>query len=219
MTPEELEGIIDGTPDPERRATAYAALTLTRILAPEWTHVVVVRGPGKGEVRHETVKKPAGQTFGPREELQARLDALLTELRAKKDPPPLPKELREILSVAWLKKIYEQGIVERFWKSWAMADRHERKTRLDAVTKLAVELDKVKQKTIQATGLAEQVIEDIIEGDWDKAARFVEDFTFNDEDERYRAEYAPIFENFVVTGRTVCAEALRRQPGKRPESH
>jgi hypothetical protein len=80
MTPEELETIIDTGPEADR-ATAYAALTLTRLLAPEWTHVVVVRGPGKGQVRHETIKKPAGQTFGTRECLQKRLNALLEELR------------------------------------------------------------------------------------------------------------------------------------------
>jgi hypothetical protein len=80
-TVEELEGILREETDPGRRATAYAALTLTRILAPEWTHVVTVRGPGKGEVRHETVQKPAGLPWGSLKELQQRLATLCWDLR------------------------------------------------------------------------------------------------------------------------------------------
>lgn len=79
MTAEELETIIRETDDPDRRGTAMAALTLTRLLAPEWTHVVTVKD-GK-ETRHETVTKPAGKMWGDREMLQKRLDALLAELR------------------------------------------------------------------------------------------------------------------------------------------
>jgi hypothetical protein len=55
-------------------------LTLAKMLAPEWTHVVVVRGIGKGVTRHETVQKPAGQLSGGREELQQRLAKLCSEL-------------------------------------------------------------------------------------------------------------------------------------------
>jgi hypothetical protein len=66
--------------DYKHAAKAYAALTLARILEPEWTHMVT-RKVSKDEVVHETVIKPAGQTVGSREELQARLDALLLELQ------------------------------------------------------------------------------------------------------------------------------------------
>ena len=80
MTPEELETLINETSDPNRRATAMAALNLTRVLAPEWTHVVTVKEKGQ-EPRHETVAKPAGQLSGDREALQRRLDVLVAELR------------------------------------------------------------------------------------------------------------------------------------------
>jgi hypothetical protein len=78
-TVEELDGILREEADPQRRATAWAALTLTRILAPEWTHVILIKD-GKS-ARHETVSKPAGQTFGEREGLEQRLANLCWELR------------------------------------------------------------------------------------------------------------------------------------------
>lgn len=87
MTPEELEGIIDGTPDPDRRATAYAALTLTRLLAPEWTHRTTVKEKGKPDRQVEIVKA-AGQTVGDREGLQKRLVDLLAQLSRAREGYP-----------------------------------------------------------------------------------------------------------------------------------
>jgi hypothetical protein len=75
-TLEELEGILQEETDPERRATAFAALTLMRLLAPDWKHVV---RDGRGS--HRTVLLPAGETTGPREELEERLRRLSWELR------------------------------------------------------------------------------------------------------------------------------------------
>jgi len=59
---------------------AYAALTLYRVLAPEWTHVVVKRDEKGRAIGHETVKKPAGVLFGNRAEVEARYLALIAEL-------------------------------------------------------------------------------------------------------------------------------------------
>ena len=79
-TVEELEGIIREEDNLERRATAYAALTLTRTLAPEWIHVV-----GKKSGGQETIVLSAGQLsadlFGDRADLERRLARLAWELR------------------------------------------------------------------------------------------------------------------------------------------
>jgi len=76
MTPENLEVLVAVSPDPKRRATAYAALTLTRIIAPEWRHVIRSKD-GSPPI---TVDKPAGQTVGDRAGLEERLAMLLDEL-------------------------------------------------------------------------------------------------------------------------------------------
>jgi hypothetical protein len=128
-----------------------------------------------------------------------------TLARMENEPPNAPGE--------GLKAVYEQVMVSRFWKSWFMADRRERRTRLRAVESLSVELAKIREQTIQATGLAESVIEDIIEGDWDAAGRMVEHLTFADGQESYRAKFAPIFEDFVLICRTACAEHARGGDG------
>jgi hypothetical protein len=128
-----------------------------------------------------------------------------------------PKKLDDIADL--LKGIFVEGVTKQLEKSWCMVDGPERKARLAAVSKLCVELEKIKEQTIQATGLAEAVIEHIIEGDWEKAGRMIEMFTFERESEGHRSVYGPIYENFVVTGRTVCAEHARQPPGERHEPH
>lgn len=76
---EDLEALVSSTPDLQRRATAYAALTLARILAPEWTHIIAVRD-AKKIVGYEFITKPAGETVGDRAGLVARLEVLVDEL-------------------------------------------------------------------------------------------------------------------------------------------
>lgn len=206
MTPEELEGIIDGTADPDRRATAYAALTLTRLLSPDWVHTT--------RDTHERCLKAAGQTVGDREGLQKRLDDLLAKLRE-----PEKANLKSILPMEKLKEIFEKGMIERVQRSYTLVMRPERKARLHAVELLSVELAAVKAKTLHATALAEGVIEDIIEGEWEAAARAIEDFTFSEprDPEDYRKEYAAIYERFVLVGRTLIAEHARMIEGERQE--
>lgn len=74
-----LESIIATEVNPDRQAKAYAALTLAHVLAPEWKHVVTVKD-GK-TVKHETVVRAAGMTFGPRDGLERRLATYLAELQ------------------------------------------------------------------------------------------------------------------------------------------
>jgi hypothetical protein len=77
---EQMENIISNPETPaERRAKAYAALTLTKVLAPQWVHVQVTKAKN-GPDKHERVAGPAGTTFGPRSVLEARLTQLITEL-------------------------------------------------------------------------------------------------------------------------------------------
>jgi hypothetical protein len=80
MNKTELELIVNTTEDSEKRATAYAALTLTTLLASEWTHVIPQKGK-EGGVVHIEVVKAAGQIVGPRADLEARLGKLLAELK------------------------------------------------------------------------------------------------------------------------------------------
>ncbi len=129
-----------------------------------------------------------------------------------------PKKLGDILTES-LEAIYEQSMVKRIQNSWPLIDKFERKARLSAVMKLSAELEKVKKHTIQATSLAEGVIEDIIEGEWESAAQMIEHFTFKEEHESMRSAYAVVYEDFVTTGRTVCAEHARQTPGERLKSH
>ncbi|HYX22464.1 MAG TPA: hypothetical protein VFA98_16590 [Thermoanaerobaculia bacterium] len=79
-TIEELEGILREEDDLGRRGAAYAALTLTRVLAREWTHLVGKKGGGQ-----ETIVLPAGQLCadlsGGRADLEHRLERLAWELR------------------------------------------------------------------------------------------------------------------------------------------
>ena len=56
MTREQLEAIVSAKDG--RETTAYAALTLATVLAPEWTHSVRVNG------EQVTVVKPAGELSG-----------------------------------------------------------------------------------------------------------------------------------------------------------
>lgn len=71
-----LDFIIRVNQDPEIRAIASAALTLTRVLDSEWTHVV----KNRQTEQYETVALPAGEIVGPREDVQKRLDAYIEHL-------------------------------------------------------------------------------------------------------------------------------------------
>src|SRR5580692_10788026 len=133
MTPEELEGILDGTQDPERRATAYAALTLTRVLA------------------------SSKATSGPSEELRERLDGFVAKLRGEPPKPELPFEVRKLLRPDFLASLIERDMIERLQRSWAMADRNERRDRLNAVYRLVVELENIKTVSDFGTALGGQV--------------------------------------------------------------
>lgn len=125
-----------------------------------------------------------------------------------------PKDLGDIF-----KDIFIAGTEAKIKKSWTLANREERKARLRAVMHLSAELEKIKAKTIQSVGLAETVIEDIIEGEWENVADFLPYFTFEDEPGDMRAVYGPIYEGFLVAAQTACAEHARMVTGERSKPH
>lgn len=88
------------------------------------------------------------------------------------------------------------GHAEKLAASWTLQSREERKRRLTAVMRLSVELARVREVTGFSTRLAESAIEAVIEGDWKMVEEWAGHFTFDDEREELRREYAPVYLTF-----------------------
>lgn len=111
---------------------------------------------------------------------------------------------------------------EHQWKallrSYVLAMRDERKARLAAIIELSVELERIRKESIYGTAFHEQVIEAIIEGDWEEAAR-IDALLLKPgsidaaSDEGYRK----LWENFRAIVLAACADAARRAAGLTPE--
>jgi hypothetical protein len=115
---------------------------------------------------------------------------------------------------------FEDHQLVRLAQSWTMVSREERKGRLRAVIALSAELERIRAVNIFATGLAEGVIEDIIEGDWKAARDLGQHFTFDTEGPALKADYGPLWAKFVEVVNVECILAQKRQtdppegPGK-----
>lgn|GEM_PF-4600225 len=123
----------------------------------------------------------------------------------------LPPAVAEILRSATESKLRA---------SFCIASSAERKGRLRAVIGLSVELERIRTETDFGTGLAEQVIEDIIEGDWRAAHELGTCFRFTEESAHLRDEQAPRWRKFVEIVSTECALAEKRargEGGRRPD--
>jgi len=96
-------------------------------------------------------------------------------------------------------------------RSWCLQDMVERKARIRAVIDLSAELAKICAVNRFSTAFGEMVIEEIIQGRWDEAQRIAQHCRFNEEDERLRQEYAPLWEHFVFLANVACIEATARQ--------
>jgi hypothetical protein len=119
-----------------------------------------------------------------------------------------------------LEKLLEnEHMRSKLERSWCAVDRNERKTRLQAIIRLSSELERVRQISPFAAGIAETVLEYIIEGDWEAAVKFVRFLTFSNEAEAMREQYAPLWEPFVVITQTMYAEAARRGPTLGVKAH
>jgi hypothetical protein len=106
--------------------------------------------------------------------------------------------------------------MEQVSRSWCLASPAERQHRLATVMALSVELARIKKTSIYATRLAENVIEDVIEGDWTTAAVFVEDFSFK-KDSEVEAHIIALWEPFIIVLRAACAEESHVERGERVE--
>jgi hypothetical protein len=97
------------------------------------------------------------------------------------------------------------GNAEKMAASWSNQSREERKRRLDAVMRLSIELEHIRESTNFSTRLAELAIEAVIEGDWKMVEEWAEHFAFEDEHEQIRVRSAPEY----VTFRELLLQALR----------
>jgi hypothetical protein len=110
-------------------------------------------------------------------------------------------------------------------RSPVFATREERIARRTAVIELSIELGRIREHTLGATGLAEHAIECIMEGDWESAGEYAPDFLF--QRERHGADspethavdrrMAATYERFHATLVSVCAAAGKRASGKPTE--
>jgi hypothetical protein len=108
-----------------------------------------------------------------------------------------------------LQEFMQLGTAERVNTAWFTQERSERKRRLNFVTELSIELAKIKETTIFATGLAEMGIESIIEGDWKMVQEWAEHFSFADDDGA-RERYASVFARFAE----LLMQAYTTHPGE-----
>ncbi len=117
-----------------------------------------------------------------------------------------------------LMALYGAHRLEQVARSFCLADREERKARLRAVMALSVELERIKAESIFGTGLAEGVIEDIIEGNWRAALDLGMTFTFADEREDLRVRESTRWAKFVEIVRVECALGENRAKAEPGES-
>jgi hypothetical protein len=114
---------------------------------------------------------------------------------------------------AALREILQRASAEKLQKTFFLASREERKGRLRAIMRLSVELERVKAETMFATALGEEVIEEIIEGDWEDALKLATEIGIEDEKWRRRTGQAPRWAVFVEIVRIECAFAAKRASG------
>ncbi len=68
-----------------------------------------------------------------------------------------------------LMKLYAVGLREKLEASYCLVQREERRARRRTLRALSVELARLEAESIQAVGLGESILDDVIEGDWEAA--------------------------------------------------
>jgi hypothetical protein len=91
------------------------------------------------------------------------------------------------------------GLAGQIQRAFFQAHRAERERRLEYVIQLSVELHRIRQITIQATGLLRAAIEDVINGEWEGVDAHAKILTFQDENESLRERMAPLYAPVVET--------------------
>jgi hypothetical protein len=147
----------------------------------------------------------------PADELKAIIRDLQATLDEKQGKPTLASFINPLSDNFMgtgmsLQEFHVKGMIEVWQRSFSNQNRKEKKRRLHTIVKLSAELERIREKTLNATGLAESVIEDVIEGDWKMLKEWAEMFTFKDEGEEHRTFMAPIYARFVETCREVHEE-------------
>lgn len=87
--------------------------------------------------------------------------------------------------------------VVRFANSFFAQGRLERKRRIEAVTRLGAELQRIRKVSVFCCSLGEAAMEAVIEGDWAMAETWAAHFTFVEEGEHVAAAHAPLWAEFV----------------------
>lgn len=87
--------------------------------------------------------------------------------------------------------------------------REERRRRMKYIVKLCAEQERIlEEHGLQATGLSEALIENVIEGDWVGVKAWIEGLKFEEEAGRYRSVMASRFAKFVE----IAQEAYDTRP-------
>lgn len=85
---------------------------------------------------------------------------------------------------------------EKLAASWALQPQEEKKRRREAVIRLSVELERIREKEPFATRLAELAIESVIEGDWKMVEEWAEHFSFEGERDEIRIHAGAVYQAF-----------------------
>lgn len=85
---------------------------------------------------------------------------------------------------------------EKLASSWALQPQEEKKRRREAMIRLTIELERIREKESFATRLAELAIESVIEGDWKMVEEWAEHFTFADERDEIRIHSGAAYATF-----------------------
>jgi hypothetical protein len=108
------------------------------------------------------------------------------------------------------------NMAEKVAASWFRQERDERKRRLNFVMELSAELAKIKETTLFSTGLAENGIESVIEGDWKMVKEWADHFSF-EEDYGNAAQQAIIRDSHAsvyARFRELLQQAYDTRPGE-----
>jgi hypothetical protein len=106
-----------------------------------------------------------------------------------------------------LRELTQLGVMEKLASSWSLQPRAERRRRLVAVTRLSVELARIRETVTHATRLADLAIESVIEGDWKLVEEWAEHFAFDHDESGSKNAIA------YATFRELLLQVLRAEKG------
>jgi hypothetical protein len=133
-------------------------------------------------------------------------------------------KVKSVFRAMW--RTFDEYRLRRLETSWFMVTREEQKQRLRALTRLILELEKIKAVSIQATLIGEGLIERVIEGDWKQVQAYHDDLVaaFNEPlssetkwegYQEHQEKHQALWEGFLMAAQTAIAESKRIAPGTR----